>query len=155
MNFNLASRLVALAVGATLVLDALSRAVALLATHGLDKGTALYILSAVPILVALVMARFIFVYARRLQFEEVGSVETGVFAAGVKLFGIYLVVKAIPALVSTASGTYLLFSAATDDFDLSIFVRNALIGAIWILVGLVFVTRTQWVIRFAGASEKL
>jgi len=152
MNLNLVARLVALAVGATLVLEGVSRTASLMLRLDLPANALAFAMAGIPVVAALLLAWLMFAYARRLRFEDQQISTHGVLSAGVKLFGIYLIIEGVPLLIGTwAAGQ---IEREGLDFSTAYLVQSGMVGALYLAVGLVFVLRTRWVLALAMAGAE-
>lgn len=153
-NIKQLTKIVALAIGTFLILDALATAsflyVDISKSENLSLDTPYFLVASAPLVFAIAGAIIIFNYSKRLSFDESSPQGPAILTAGIKLFGIYLVLQSIPFLFGSG-----LIMVASEPIVFWSIARSLVLGLVYILLGYLFLRRTGFIVKVIDGKRSV
>jgi len=141
-------QLIALAIGAFMILETLPSSVSLVIRSIQEPGSdpLLLILASFPTLVACLVAYLYYRYASKIE-SPTPDIGESLLYAGAKLFGLYLFIRGISRLFIGIA--FVINSESTSE----IVLLNFLSAATYVAISYVLMKRTDWLLKSLGARD--
>ncbi len=153
MNTKQYAKIAAIAIGAMLILNAVTVLTRILTDPRATPDRLDWIFAMAPMLLAILLATLIYRYSCSLDFDD--SVPSGIdlLEAGIKLLGAYWIVSAIPHGILAI---YLIIQwsmSASRSFGSAEIIHPLVYGLVYGLAGYSFTRRTGTIKKLVGASD--
>lgn len=141
-------RLSVVAFGMFLLLDALNSSSFILADGRYYTDGHPYAIASIGVIGAIIMSVVLYVYSEKMHVDGSSVSAITLFRAALKLFGVYVFLKAIPLLIGGLVAT---FVPVPESSMLAVSARPLALGFIYAVIGYLLSFRTEWVITKLNA----
>ncbi len=152
MNTKQYAKIAAIAIGAMLILNAVTSLTRILTDPRATHGWADVAFLMAPLLLAMLLAALIYRYSRSLAFDESAPSGINLLEAGIKLLGAYWLVTAVPYMIIALYQIVRLATSATAT--LAGVVHPLVNGLVYGIAGFCFTRRTEIVEKFVGVGDE-
>ncbi|MCP3958119.1 MAG: hypothetical protein GY719_09725 [bacterium] len=153
MNTKQYAKIAAVAIGAMLILNAVTILTRILTDPRTTLDWSDWAFAMVPLLLAILLATLIYRYTRSLDFDDSVPSSINLLEAGIKLLGAYWIVSAIPHSILAIYLIVRRSMSASGSFGSAEIINPLVYGLVYGLAGYFFVRRTGTIKKLVGASD--